>query len=202
MKKILVFIIVMNLPLLTKAQYVDSLKTYSKYPNHIWQGNVVISAFFTKANKYKVNSAPYGTQGGEFNLGYYVFDRFGLESGISTDHYNYLITNQPDPNQIDNNNLILLNERIRYHFYQQPHFGTVYLQTGYSYGWFDNGTSMKIHRWEVATLGLRGSFTRQFIPNLDFEECVSLNKAKNSSVSVLIKLGLSYYLGSLRKQNQ
>src|SRR5688572_410154 len=127
MKKTMAFLIAICLPLFVNAQTSEEIIKSDNHPNYVWKGDFSINASYTKTNKYLINSAPYATQGGEINLNYYVLNRFGFESGISSQHFKYLTSNLQETKQFDKKNLTLLSERVRYNFYQKPHCASAYI---------------------------------------------------------------------------
>jgi hypothetical protein len=198
MKKILILVLLISVPSLGNAQIYDTLKLPNKYPNYTRQGDLSINSSFSHVRKNLIQNDPYSSIGGELNMIFYVSNRVGIETGFASNHYNYLLSNPQGPKIYDEKNLALINCRLRYQFYQIPNSTTFFVETGYSYGWFINTPSNKLHRWEIGSFGSSSSFTRKYIPNLDFIFSFGFYKDNlNSKVSTLSKFGLQYYLGNL-----
>ena len=182
----------------TQAQdeVISQSKETDSYPNYIKKGNFSVSASFSKINKTSASQNIYATYGGEVGALYYPLNRVGLETTVSGQQYNLQKAKNAEAALLDNKNLLLISERLRYNFYEKSHCAAAFLQTGYSYGSFQHTALQKIHRWEIISLGATGSFPRQVIPFLDFEYAFALTKDNfHNGITWQYKLGLRYNFG-------
>ncbi len=178
------------------GQNLISERAKEERPNYINKGDLSITGSIFRSNQNNIQNNFYRTFGGELGVFYYLLNRVGLETAVSGHHYTLLKSNVPETELYNQKTLLTISERLRYNFYEKAHCGTMFIQTGYSFGGFQNSAIQKIHRWEIASLGVRASAPRALFSNLDFEGTFGIAKDNlHSKVTKQFKAGLSYNLG-------
>ncbi len=179
-----------------RAQNLIAAKVREEHPNFIKKGDFSVSASYSKINRTSAFQNIYTSYGGEAGALYYPLNRLGLETAISGHHYNLQKAKNAEAALLDNKNVLLISERLRYNFYEKSHCGTMFLQSGYSFGSFQHSNFNNINRWEIISLGVQSSFPRQLIPYVDYEGTIGITKDNlHSGTTWQYKAGLRYNLG-------
>ena len=178
-----------------------------KHKNFIGKGDLSLGALYFTNPVSAVRNMKYETRGPEVNLLFYPINKVGFEVNFNSFKYHNKTgenINSPNPDQslmmLDNKKVLMTGSSIRYNFLEKYHCGTLYLQSGYSFGRFKDSSQRNIHRWEIASIGFTSSALRNFIPNLDMDFRVGIAKDNlNSNLPRLYKAGLSYQFGNIRE---
>ena len=178
------------------AQNLIAEKVQEEYPNYIKKGNFSVSAAFSKINRTSAFQNTYETYGGEVGALYYLLHRVGLETTVSGHQYSLQKAKTAEAALLNNKNLLLISERLRFNFWEKSHCGTTFLQTGYSFGDFQQVNLINIHRWEIISLGVQSSFPRKLLPFVDYEGTIGITKDNlHKAITWQFKMGLRYNFG-------
>lgn len=175
------------------GQRADS--TYQNKYAYVEKGTVFINGGISYLAREEATQGYYRVTSGEVGMGYYILRGLALKGALIGQHLDSRGTNTSPIKELDQVNLFLGSGQVRYNYKVIKDEGSLFFQTGYSYGNLPNNLSKDLWRWEILSSGLTCNSTKFREPRIGLEAKVAIEKNNLSKVLMFsASAGINYFL--------